>query len=238
MLLPLLLATVIAAAPTSSPGLAAPTTQQAPLREVVYRASFTRRQSLAVGHFGAVPPDAWGHQTGDHGTITVDVMAVGLNALGIKLIESWSVSGKNVTFLGNVAPDGTVNFGDQELSDCSRDLLPFFAPLIANAQDLAPGISWVQKYNDKAVDITTTYSVSKIDGPVATIGEQRKLEVHSALGMSGDLDGWVTYKPSKLVPIAGRLSDIQRRSTASSEDTIQTTITFERVSDSLDKETR
>lgn len=233
VLFPLLLA--MATATAASPSAAATAISNAkPLREVIYKVSYTRRESLSIEHFGSVPPDAWGHETGDHGTVTVDVMAVGKQTLGIRLTESWVEAPKTVTYLGNVAPDGTANFGDQPLSDASRDLLPFFGPLFANAQQLAPGVSWVSTFKSAAINVTTTYSVGKIDGPVVTIEETQQLAVTSAFGMNANLDGWVTYKPSKLVPLAGQLTNLQRRSTATRDDSIQTIIDFERIKDTLD----
>ncbi|HVA35993.1 MAG TPA: hypothetical protein VNJ51_00090 [Candidatus Dormibacteraeota bacterium] len=219
--------------PTPTP-LPAAVVNAKPLREVVYHASFTRRESLSQEHFGAIPPDSYGHTTGDDGTITVDVMAVGKGTLGIKLVEAWKHSGQTYTFLGNVAPDGSVNFGSQTISPCSRELLPFFAPRFAPADDLVKGGSWVAKYDGKTVGVKTTYAVSNIDGAVVKLSEARAITVKAALGMNADTSGWVTYEPSRLVPLAGELTTLQQRASASSSDTIQTVVDFTRVSDTRD----
>ncbi|MDE2573576.1 MAG: hypothetical protein KGM44_13765 [bacterium] len=226
MMIPLVLAVMA--------GAASPAPTAKPLREVVFKASYTRREALQVEHYGAVPPDAFGHSTGDDGTITVDVMAVGRNTLGIRLTESWKQAPRTATYLGNVAPEGTVNFGNQPISGCARDLLVFFGPSVTQSQPMAPGVAWTSKLDAKDVSVSTNYTVAKVDGSIVTINETRTIAVHAARGMDSQLGGWVTYKPSKLVPIAGQLTELRQASSASGNDTIQSIVNFTRLSDTLD----
>ena len=204
-----------------------------PLREVVFKVSYTRRQEIAAESFGGLDTSA-NNATGDSGTITVDIMAVQGNTLGVKLTELWKSKERSATFLGNVAPDGSVNFGDQPISPVARDVLPFFAPLFATDRSLDPGSAWTANFSGTAANVQTRFEVRSIDGPLVNLDETRTLKVKSARGMDSVTTGKIAYKPSLLVPISGTLSERQARSGMGATNQISTVYNFERVSDTRD----
>lgn len=220
-----------------------------PVREVVYKVSYTRRDELSIETYGgqvSVPtgngivtinepaPTAKGATTGDKGTITVDVMAVAQDALAIRVTERWDGKSAPITFLGNVTTAGIVNF-DSALSETARSLLPFFGTLFAQNRTLDEGSHWTLNFNGSAADVTTTYTVEKIDGPVVMLNESQKVTLKSAQGMDLTATGKVQYKPSLLVPISGSVYSRALRTTPSSTNEITTIINFERLSDSRDR---
>src|ERR1700724_276578 len=98
MLLALIVAGVAAAA---SPGPASPAA--APIREVVFRVSYTRHERLSEESYGGgydPRPVVQGADQSDEGTVTVDVMAVAADTLGLRVTESWNQRPRPATFLG------------------------------------------------------------------------------------------------------------------------------------------
>src|ERR1700682_3712229 len=97
--------------------LSAAIASPAPIREVVYKASFTRRLDANQEVYGGQVADASGHMhqnppfnsregiTADSGTITIDVMQVAGDTLGIRLTEHWEGKTPSDTYLGNVGAD-------------------------------------------------------------------------------------------------------------------------------------
>src|SRR5215813_3220886 len=98
-----MIAFVIAAATaTAAPSVAV--AADLPLREVVYHVSYTRHERLAGESFGGgvnPVPVVQGADETDEGTVTVDVMAVSADTLGVKLTESWNQRPRPAIFLGN-----------------------------------------------------------------------------------------------------------------------------------------
>lgn len=204
-----------------------------PLREVVFKVSYTRRQEIAAESFGGLDTSA-NNATGDSGTITVDIMAVQGNTLGVKLTELWKSKGRSATFLGNVAPDGSVNFADQPISAVARDVLPFFAPLFATDRSLDPGSAWTINFKGTAADVQTRFAVRSVEGPVVQLDETQTLKLKSARGLDSTTTGQISYKPSLLVPLSGSFSQHEGRSGMGATNRIWTVYNFERVSDTRD----
>lgn len=221
----------------------------APLREVVYKVSYTQRAQKDVGAFGGYDnsPNAGAENGGapiaqrgsvsDEGTVTVDVMAVANNALGVKLSESWRLHPRPQIFQGSIAPDGSLNFGTQPISEVSASLLPFFGPLVSNGQQLDPGTKWTVLGENSAVSVSTTYSVKSVNDSGVVLDELQTIKTKGALGMDSSVGGTIVYLPSKLVPISGKLTRHSSRSGASTTDIEDLTLNFERTSDTNDKGT-
>lgn len=217
----------------------------APIREVVYKVSYTRREDLSIEHYGGMvttpsgriingsAPSTNSTTTGDKGTITVDVMAVTQDALGIRVIERWEGRNYPLTFLGNVSAAGIVNF-DPQISETTRHLLPFFGTLFTQNRSLDSGAAWSTNFNGNAVDVNTTFTVAKLDGPIVQLDETQQINMKSVHGMDTVVTGKIAYKPSLLVPISGNIVSRAARTTASSVDEITTVLNFERISDSRD----
>jgi len=236
---------VAASAATAAP--AAPADSAAPLREVVYKVSYTHHQSITTGTYGgyAAGADNVGGANGgapvsqradisDEGTITVDVMAEANNALGIKLTESWRQHPRAQIFQGEVAPDGSVNFGGQPISEASLELLPFFGPLVSNGQTLDVGVKWTTNADSPAGSMSTNYVIKSIDDNGVTIQETKTIKVKGAVGMDSTINGSVVYFAPKLVPISGKIVRHSSKSGASDSNTDEMIINFDRTSDTLD----
>jgi hypothetical protein len=232
MILALALAAAAATASASVPGAADP-----PLREVVYHVSFTRHDRLFGESFGggADPrPVVQGADQTDEGTLTVDVMAVSADTLGIKLTESWRQHPRPATYVGNVAPDGAVHFGDQPISEASTLLLPVFGPKWMHNQPLDTGAKWSVKYANHEADVVTTYEVVSALTDTVTVHELQTVTVRSVRGLNASTSGTITYKAGLLVPITVKL---ERRSSSGDADHGEyesMVINIDRVSDSLD----
>ncbi len=226
---------------------AAPADNAAPLREVVYKVSYTHHQSLNLGTYGGYssgadnvgganggPPVSQRADISDEGTITVDVMAEANNALGIKLTESWRQHPRAQIFQGEVAPDGSLNFGAQSISEASLELLPFFGPLVSNGQTLVVGVKWTVNADSPAGSMTTNYVSTSIEDDGVTIEETKTIKVKGAVGMDSSITGTVVYLAPKLVPISGKIVRRSSKGGASDSNTDDMIINFDRTSDTLD----
>jgi len=236
-----------AAAVAASAATAAPADNAAPLREVVYKVSYTHHQSLNIGTYGgyASGADNVGGANGgapvsqradvsDEGTITVDVMAEANNALGIKLTESWRQHPRAQIFQGEIAPDGSLNFGSQPISEASIELLPFFGPLVTSGNTLDVGVKWTANADNPAVAVTSNYEVKSIDADGVTIQETKTIKVKGTVGMDSTISGSVVYLAPKLVPISGKIVRHSSKEGASDSNTDEMIIDFSRTSDTLD----
>lgn len=236
-----------AAAVAASAAAAAPADSTAPLREVVYKVSYTHHQSLNIGTYGgyAAGADNVGGASGgapvsqradvsDEGTITVDVMAQANNALGVKLTELWRQHPRAQTYQGEVAPDGSLNFGTQPISEASIELLPFFGPLISNGNTLDVGVKWTVNADTPAVSVTTNYAIKSITDNGVTIDETKTIKVKGTAGMDSTITGSVVYLAPKLVPISGKIIRRSSKGGASDSNSDEMIINFSRTSDSLD----
>jgi hypothetical protein len=207
-----------------------------PLREVVYRVSFSRRTNETHEFFHGDHPDQYKSSislAADSGTITVDVMQVAGDALGLKVTELWNTvtGGRPVSYTGSVAPDGSVNFGPSTLSDVAREILPLFAPQFAQDKTLEQGAAWNVNFDRSNIHATTRYTVSSIDGDLVTLAKAEDVKVIGARGGNYTERGTIRFKPSLLVAVSGDLE--KRMSSDSASDSAQQTLGlhFERLSD-------
>jgi hypothetical protein len=226
---------IAAATATAQPTVAA--TGDTPLREVVYHASYTRHERITDGSYTGdffPHPNVGGNDQTDDGTVTVDVMAIASDTLGIRLTESWRLHPRPAKYLLNVSPDGALHFGDQPISEPSIMLLPMFGPLWMHGQPLDPGAKWTVKYQDREAAVTTSYDVTSVSDTMVTVQETQKVDVQSVHGMTSVTTGTIVYNAGRLVPI--RIS-LERRSThgdADNTDDETMVINVDRVSDTLD----
>jgi hypothetical protein len=86
----------------------------------------------------------------------------------------------------------------------------------------------------KAADIDTTYTVGAISGAIATIHEQTTIKSKSVAYIDSVETTDVQYKPTMLVPVAGKIVMHASHSSASSVTNVTTIANFDRVSDSRD----
>jgi len=231
----MILAIAIAAATaTAVPALPAADT---PLREVVYRVSFTRHERLAGESFGGGidprPVEQGADQTED-GTLTVDVMAVSQDTLGVRLKETWSEHPRPATYFGNIAPDGAVHFGDQPISEASSILLQVFGTKWMHDQPIDPGAKWDVRIANREATVVTNYEVVGTDAETTTINESQTVDVQSVHGLNAFTTGTIHYKAALLVPVAIKLERRSSRGDADTSDVETMVINIDRLSDTLD----
>lgn len=220
----------------------------APIREVVYKVSFTRRLDANQEVYGGQTSDDMGvmHQNPpfnskeglatDSGTITIDVMQVAGDTLGIRLTEHWQGSTPSDTYLGNVGADGSVSFSNPQVTDVSKTILGFFSPGFLGGRYVDKGVSWTQDASGAGLTVSSKFTVGNVDGSIAAIDETTTIKSNSVRSMDTLTTGSITYKPTKLVPISGTIHSLGYRSDAETSTDVTTIINFQRVSDSLDSD--
>jgi hypothetical protein len=218
-----------------------------PLREVVYHVTFTRRMEVSSETYGGsvgnpVTTDvtqapAFNHANGDasdSGTVTVDVMQVADDALGVRVTEHWDKGTPSGTYLGNVAADGTVNFKDGQLNECTREILEYFGADVMADQPANAGVTWSRIVKGQSADVSTVYTVGAIVGAIANIHEVSTVKTKSVAVLDSLVTIDVQYKPTMLAPISGRVLVHASQSGPSSMVNVTTVDNFERVSDTRD----
>ncbi len=238
-----------ATAPTPSPAPTAVTSLQ-PLREVVYKVAFFRRQEVAVEHYGGampnpIPGGAVIFDSGstsdrkfskDDGTVTVDIMGIQNDNLLVRIVEALHGRGAVATYNVIVAPNGVTNFGDQDVSVACRYLVPFFGRLFGGGgRSFDLGSKWEVEARTEVVDVIDDYTVSKTEGSTVMLDELQQVKLHSARGMDLTTRGSIKYNPALLAPISGTLQEHGLQSSADASNSITTDVTFERISDTFDK---
>ena len=246
MFLALMTALAMSGASPSASSTAAPAAA-APLREVIYKVSFTRQMSVSNETFGGgsaanslltnSASQAFAERStdaADTGTVTIDVMQVAADALGIRVTEHWNGATPAGTYQGNVAPDGSVNFRDSQMNECTAVILEYFGASFM-ADQPAAGVRWERTQKGTAADLDTVYTVGAIDGAIANIHEQTTVKSKSVALIDSVTTADVQYKPAMLAPVSGRIVTHGSRSSASSVTNISTISNFDRISDSRDQ---
>jgi hypothetical protein len=251
MLIALLTALIVSGtgSPTPAPSnsSAPATVATATLREVVYHVTFTRRMEVSSETYGGsignpVTTDvtqapAFNHANGDasdNGTVTVDVMQIADDSLGLRVTEHWNNGTPSGTYLGNVAADGTVNFKDGQLNECTREILEYFGADVMADQPANEGVTWTRIAKGQSADVTTVYTVGAIDGAIANIHEVSTVTTKSVAVLDSLVTVDVQYKPAMLAPISGRVVVHASQSGPSSMVNVTTVDNFQRVSDTRD----
>jgi hypothetical protein len=232
----MILAFIVAgAAAVASPSPASPADQ--PLREVVFHVSYTRHERIAGESYGGgfdPRPVVQGADQTDEGTITVDVMAVAADTLGVRVSESWNERPRRATFLGNVSPDGVLHFGAQPISEAATVLLPIFGPKWMHDEPVDAGAKWNVTFADRDAAVNTDYEVTAAQAQTVTVRETQTVNVKSVHGLSAFATGTITYKANLLVPLTIKLERRSSRGDADNSDFESMIININRVSDTLD----
>jgi hypothetical protein len=193
---------------------------QHPIREVIYHVSYIRRTASVAGA-GVT----------DHGTVTVDVMAVSNNALGLKVTERWSKNPASLVALGTVQPTGSLTFAPGALSDVTDQLLPYFAPLFVPQRPLLTGVTWNAKDVRKGLTANTSYAVTAVQGTSVIIGVNQSLTVLDTTHVQIASTGSVVYEPRLLVPLSGDFTKHLTAKVGGATRSITLTLHFARSSD-------
>ena len=247
MIVALITALALSSPTAGQPASSSAVSSATPIREVVYKVSFTRRLSVQNETYGgsisnnenatsSAPAFAEaGSNASDNGTVTIDVMQATDTALGIRVTERWDGSTPSATYLGNVTSDGAVNFGGGQMNECTSAILEYFGPAVMDGQPANAGVSWERVAKGANADVDTVYSVGAIDGSVANIHEQSTVKSKTISLTDTVVTTDVKYKPATLVPVSGQVVMHASRSSASSVTNISTIAHFDRVSDTYDK---
>ena len=222
-------------------------TPPAPLREVVFKVSSFRSESLAIGTYGGhvamdtpysgvgePAPTSKNNATMHEGTLTVDVLGIQQDVIKVRITEVFKDRPTPNGYEAYIAPNGLVRFETQDPSPIARYLVPLFGSKFAASDTLATGDSWHVNLKTDAVDVQNTYTIAGQNGPLLLLDETQTVRLSSARGMNYNVRGKLKYKPSLLVPIAGDIDERGNRNTMDSADEMTTTVHFERVSDTLD----
>jgi hypothetical protein len=191
-----------------------------PLREVVYHVSYTRHSTTISGA-----------GVSDHGVVTVDIMAVSHDALGLKVSERWTKNPAALVALGTVQPTGNLVFAPGAMSDVTDQLLPYFAPRFVPQRPLQPGVTWNVKDQRKSLSATTTYSVTALQGTSVTINVKQVVNVHDATNSQISSRGSVVYEPRLLVPLSGDFTKHLSVRISGALQTVTLSLHFARASD-------
>ena len=218
-----------------------------PIREVVYKVSYTHRLDANKEVYGGQTTDDMGrvHQNppfnsksgieSDSGTVTVDVMQVSGDTLGIRLSEHWNGNTPSNTYFGNIGADGSVNFSNPLVTDVSRTILGFFSPGFLGGRYVDKGLTWTQTASGSGLNVNSTFTIGDVDGPIASVSETTVIKSSNVRSMDTLTTGSITYKATKLVPISGQIQSLGYRSDAETSTDVTTIIHFDRVSDTLDR---
>jgi hypothetical protein len=231
MFVSLLVGAVVSLAANTPAPSAAPPVQSGPLREVVYNVTISAKNSGSTVQYEG--RSSGGATSSDRGTVTVDVMAVASDSLGIEVIELMNSKGSPYHFKGSVAPDGTVIFEPASISDVTRELLQYFAPRFLPPDKISVGQSWTTNFDRSGAQVQTQYTITKVDGDLMTLHELQKVKF-KARNQTVTTEGTIVIKPSVLAPISGDVRTRIEGFTGQSEAIEEITEHFERVSDNRD----
>jgi hypothetical protein len=245
---------VIALAYAISGPVVAP--QPTPLREVVYKVSSLRVQSIAIETFGGSVDNTGGGNTNSgnsseniihepqptanrnatlqEGTLTIDVLGIEQDVIRVLITENFKSRSAPFSYEAFVGPTGRVRFDTDNPSTIARYLVPLFGTKFAATETFNAGDSWHLDLKTDAVNVQNIFTISGQDGPLLLLDERETVRLTSARGMSYDVFGKLKYKPSLLVPISGDINEHGGRSTMDSSTEMTTTVHFERVSDTRD----
>lgn len=229
----------------------APASAPTPLREVVYKVSSLRTQSLSIETYGGqvanpdsnapgassaseAAPSAKRNATLEEGTLTVDVLGLQLDVIRVSVTERFNSHPAPRSYEAYIAPNGLVRFETDQPSPIARYLLPLFATKFAATESFAPGDTWHVDLKTDAVDVQNIFTIAGQDGAILLLDERGAVKMVSARGLNYNVYGKLKYKPSLLVPIAGDINEKGSRSTMDSVDELATSVHFERISDTRD----
>jgi hypothetical protein len=152
----------------------------------------------------------------------------------VRLRETWKERPRPATFLGNVAPDGAVHFGDQPISEASSILLQIFGTKWMHDEPLDSGTKWDVNFSNRDANFKTDYQVVGSNADTVTVQETQTVEVQSVHGLNASTTGTIQYKAALLVPVQIKLERRSSRGDADNSDVETMILNIDRVSDTLD----
>ncbi len=229
---------------TSSPAPQAQTAAS-PLREVVFKFSYSEKSEYtsSEGDALAAPPISEGLSGGYTGTLTVDVLQVDPSDGYIKVEARDATDAENgkkpndATFV--VHPDGALTIVSGNYDSDMLTLLPYFGTQYFGPHDpLQQGMQWSDSStydigNSQTIPVESTTSVASVSGDDAQI----KVSTQTARVPNGSfsIDLSLLYNAAKLVPLSLDVRTTRRGFGDSSTGEHTTHFHFQRVSDTLDK---
>jgi hypothetical protein len=236
-----MLSVVIAATTLAFAPAAPAATPAAPLREIVFKYSYSRKVERSVQQFGS-PDMNVGSTNAFAGKLTIDVKQV--DAASMILVSATdAVTGtvnmtKPVTGDVVISPSGDVKFVGGDYDEAMTTILPYLSTNYFGNHPLQEGATW--KLISLAADktkTTTVYSVSNVGADTATITSTTQSTGGDASGTSS-METKVVYKAGLLVPLSLDIlitssGDTTTGGRASNQDAT-THYHFDRVSDSRD----
>jgi hypothetical protein len=228
------LALMLMSAPAPTPAASpSPAQSAAPLREVVYEYSESQKEEVDVGSFGADAPPTSELGAGINGRLTIDVIGVHDDgSLLITITESTNASNDRAPHSATLVihPDGGLGVVSGVYDDAMIKLAPYFGTSYFEGHDLQVGTTWSQDSDVQQYHITTTTTVSKVDGDLATIDSTMKERTND---LHGDFSGTssVVYDAPLLVPISLDIRLTNRDQQMGSSRDVTLHYQFDRVSD-------
>lgn len=233
---------VVIAATTLAFAPATPAPTAAPLREIVYRYSYSRKVERSVAEYGA-PDLNVGTTNGYAGKLTVDVMQVDAANMILVAVTDAVTGTVNVTkpLVGDIviSPSGDVKIVGGEYDLTMTTILPYLSTAYYGDHALQEGATWKLITNgaDKT-QTTTTFNVSNVTTDTATITSTTQAKAADSSGTTS-VETKVVYKAALLVPISVDIlisssGDTMTAGRPSNQDAT-THYHFDRISDSRDK---
>ncbi len=233
---------VVIAATTLAFAPATPAPTAAPLREIVFKYSYSRKVERSVEEFGS-PDLNVGNTNGYAGKLTVDVMQVDSASMILVAVTDAVTGTVNATkpLVGDVviSPSGDVKIVGGDYDETMTTILPYLATNYFGDHQLQEGATW--KLISLAADktkTTTTFNVSNVSADTATITSTTQSSGGDSSGTSS-MEMKVVYKAALLVPLSLDIyitssGDTTTAGRASNQNAT-THYHFDRVSDSRDK---
>lgn len=220
-------------ASNAAPAQAAAAPANQPMRQVAFKVTEGTRTYSGAEHYQGFSSQSTA--TADKGTVTVAIVSVQNDALGMNVTELMNSTGHESMYAGTVFPDGGVSFAPQTIQEVTREILQYFGPqfIPLDVQSLDVGKGWNSNYSRNGLNVTGEYKVVKIDGPLLTLAEKLTVKV-PAQNVTMTTDGTVTLKPSLLVPISGDVHRTIRSLGANGATNTDLSLHFERISDTRD----
>lgn len=179
-----------------------PATPGPVLREVVYSFSYSESYDATYGSYGANAPETSYNGGGYNGTMVVDVVGVGNDgSLDLHITQTTDAENDrtptDAEFL--IRPDGGLGVLAGKYTDPMMKLAPYFGTAYFAGHDLQQGSAWTTESDLQQYHITTSTTVSKVDGDLATIDSVMK---ETATQLHGHYSGTssLVYDAPLLVP--------------------------------------
>ncbi len=219
------------AAPAPSPSAVQTVPQAGPMRVVTYNVTWST--NIVHGEMGYGGLNQVQSNHADRGTVSVAVMAIQDENLGVEVTETMQRGGGPFKFKGVISPTGIVTFPAESISEVSRELLRYFATELIPPNDTEIGSTWQTVYDLHVVKVQNQYKVIKIDGDLLTLQSTQQAKFNTFSGTTTS-EGTIVLKPSILAPVSGTVRKIIDEFISGDQQREEYNLQFDRVSDSLD----